>query len=150
MISDKYLFSGWGDGTNYYIFRMDKEGTILRADIDGTVYYPIALSDVPQPVIVNFMNSSRMLWQEHPRDPDVTPSWGRQENADDTGLTDDEFIDLILERIPGAKFENGKFYIKTEVNKVWIYRKMPDYTLRQFAKNNKYFGNTYFNIPREY
>lgn len=147
--NNKYLFSAYGDGTDIYIYRMDKNGIILRAKHDAIEYNSVNVAEIPRRVIKEFTENYNRYWVEP--DPIVEPtlSWNIQENDDDTGITDEEFVDLIIAKCPGSRFNTDKhcFEILAESGDgSRKYIRFPNSRLKYMANRNRYFGNASFMV----
>ncbi len=147
MTTNKYLFAGWGDGTNTYIFRLDKKGTILRAGVKDTSYHYIDRAEVPERVMKEFAENSVRFWNEPEAIPEETVSWNVQENVADTGITDQEFIDLVLEKWPNTRLNTITHKLETLVtlgDGTKRYAPLPNAALKFLANRNRYYGDAYW------
>lgn len=141
--NDRYAYAFWGDGTTTYIFRMDKNtGEILRAKTTDDHYSYFDLAKLPRRIIYQFRDICIHKWTDIPEFDEPNRVWELPENDDDTGITDQEFIDLFLARHRNVVFEDGRFKMLAEMqNHSKQYINVPNSMLRNFAKKNRYFGN---------
>jgi hypothetical protein len=147
--NNKYLFSAYGDGTNIYIYRMDKNGTILRAKHNATEYNYVDVSDIPRRVIKEFTENYNRCWVEPDPIVEQSLSWNIQENDADTGISDEEFVNLIIEKCPGSRFNSEKhcFEILAKLGDgSRKYIRFPNSRLKYMANRNRYFGNASFMV----
>lgn len=147
MSNQKYLFAAWGDGENTYIYRLDKKGTILRAKITDTEYHYPDRADIPKRVIDEFAEHSVRFWGESTNTTRKTASWSIPENAADTGITDQEFIDLVIERWPNIRFNTDTHRLETSIefgDGTRKYITIPNSALKFIANRNRYYGNAYW------
>lgn len=149
MTSEKYLFAGSGDGENTYIYRLDRKGNILRANITDQEYHYFDRAELPNRVIREFAEGSLRFWGESST---VTPkplSWNIPENASDTGITDQEFIDLVLEKWPNTRFNTETHHLEIEItlgDGTKKYVRIPNSALKFLANRNRYYGNAYWMV----
>ncbi len=144
-----YLFTAWGDGTNTYIYRINKKGVILRANINEDHYHYIDLAEVPPRIIKEFKDGASRFWVDPVVISTKELSWNIQENEADTGLTDQEFIDLVIEKWPNTRFNSDTHKLETKIimgDNTEKYVDIPKSSLKYFADRNKYYGNGYWMV----
>jgi len=150
MISDnKYLFAAWGDGVNTYIFRIDQKGTILRANINDDHYHCIDLSEIPSRIVKEFKENASRFWANQSVYTNKPLSWNISENIVDTGITDQEFMDLVIERWPNTRFNPDTHKLETKIilgDNTEKYVDIPKSTLKFLADRNRYFGDGYWMV----
>lgn len=141
-MSDNYIYTFYGDGTTTWIYRCSESGDIVRAKSTDTHYSYFDLSEMPKRVICEFRDASKRKWS---MDPYPEPELSTQEiptNDDDTGITDEEFKELVLSRYANVIFEDSKFKMLVEhQDRSKSYLDMPLSLLKSIAKKNRYFGN---------
>lgn len=149
MSSQKFLFSAWGDGTNTYIYRLDKKGTILRAKVTDSEYHYPDRAEIPERVIREFAENSSRFWGEATTIPKQSLSWNIPENASDTGITDQEFINLVIEKWPNTRYNKETHRLETSVelgDGTRTYVNLPNSALKFLANRNRYYGNAYWMV----
>lgn len=147
MTSTKYLFAAWGDGENTYIYRLDKKGTILRASITDQEYHYPDRAEIPERVIREFAEGSILFWGEATTTTAKTLSWNVPENVSDTGITDQEFIDMVLAKWPNTRFNTETHRLEIRVtlgDGTQKYVNIPNSALKFLANRNRYYGNAYW------
>lgn len=143
----KYLYAFTHDGfgsSTIRVYRQDKYGTILYANINDKYYRYADLAEVPRRVIEIFRTNSHRYWDEKTVIEQETPFWGLKETDSETGITFEEFMNIVLSRIQNSSYENGIFYVIVYTATGTKKMKIPNSTLKQLARSNKYFGNAYW------
>jgi len=135
-------------GDNWYIYRLDQTGTILRANIHDSVYRHVDLADVPERIAIEFKFSSERKWTNflEPYPTNEVPAWAIKENDEDTGITDEEFMEKFLTSYPWCRYNEYAARYEMEIedydrSKRWI--PVPFSMLKSYARRNKYFGTAF-------
>lgn len=141
-MSDKYLYTGYGDGTTTWIYRCDKSGDIVRAKITDDHYSHFDLSDLPKRVSCEFRDAAKRKWSmgEIPEEDALVSEIS--ENSTDSGITDEEFKAFVLSKYSNVIFENCRFKMLVEMqDHSKEYVNMPLSLLKSVAKKAHYLGN---------
>lgn len=142
-----YAFSSNGfDDSNIHIYRQDESGTVLYAKLGDDHYHYADLAELPRRVIETFNTVSQKQWGEATKVENQLPVWAIAENNNDTGITFEEFVNIVLEKIPNSYYNNStsQFYVTqlTPSGKKEI--RIPSKTLKHLAQYNKYFESAYW------
>ena len=140
-ISDKFLYSFYGDGIETWVYRCSESGDIVRAKISDNHYSYFDLAELPIRVAYEFKHAAQRKW--NPNVPESTLLTTEvQENDSDEGMSDEDFIDYVVNRHRNVKFEDHKFWMLIEDQDFKRrYIEMPHSMLRSIAKRCGYFGN---------
>ncbi|MDD3040723.1 hypothetical protein [Bacteroides sp.] len=140
-MSDKFLYSFYGDGTTTWVYRCDKSGNVVRAKTTSDHYEHFDLAELPTRISIEFRDASERRWSEQEEIQENTLTTEVPENSEDTGMTDEEFIEYVLAHHLNVKFENHKFWMLVEgkdFSKKYV--EMPYSMLRAIARRCRYFG----------
>lgn len=147
--SENYLYafsSADFDDSKTYVYRQDKDGTILKAEINDLYYHYVDLAEVPRRVMEVFRTCSKLRWEPRETISEQVPFWGIPESNSDTGISFEAFKDIVLSRIPNSSYdkESGFFMVKVITATGSRLIRIPNATLKKLAQHNKYFEQTYW------
>ncbi len=147
-MSDKYCYAMTKSGDDWYIYRMDQNGTILRANIHDSVYKYVDLAEIPERIAIEFNTAATRKWTNFlpQEEKSKVPAWAMKENDSDEGITDEEFMTKFLNSYPWCRYNDTEARYEMEIedydrSKRWI--PVPFIMLKSFARRNKYFGTAF-------
>lgn len=143
MSNDKYLYAFCGedfDDENTYIYRLDKNNIILKASVNDKSYKYVDPAEVPVVIWSQFAEAAKRKWTTIEYNEQEPVCWSIPENDADTGISFEEFRDIVLERCPGSSYDDDTATFKQKVITPtgYITIDMPRSILKNIAEHNKF------------
>ena len=141
-MSDKYIYSAWGDGTTTWIYRISEDGQIVRGKSTDEYYSYFDLAELPKRIACEFRDHAKRKWslEDYPEQETLVSEV--PENSEDTGITSEEFKKFVISHYDNVIFEKCRFKMLVEMqDRTKKYVNMPTSLLESIAKKVHYFGS---------
>ena len=148
-LNTKYIYAYYSpdlDDQYTYIYRMDEDGNIVFAEINDDQYTYADLAEIPRRVMETFSTVAKRRDEGISTERNSPPSWSLPTSDSDEGITLEEFIELVLTKIPNSSFDNtnGRFFVSVVTASGYKQISIPNRTLKLLAQNNKFFDTSYY------